>query len=316
MTDLYTPTERTSRRDSSHTLTFPVGLALLLAVSAYLALPTNYLKANGLPNLASAGLGQPQSSSASAPAASQNGKTKIAEGEYSIVEQENNGAVGPFGEEVYNFHETWALWKVPGQRYEVVGERQYESPKDVPAGHKFLAQLSRDLTVLRVTEYARLKWKKDSGPLTCEFKPAELHCASGARDPKQAVELNVPSDRPFGLLWPISVFSISGLARQAERDPERPNPVRLVSITQPNTEQPIYPEILDGQLQYLGEEDVQAAGMKWEAHKFSFRVPTHPEFLLWTSPKGFLLALSVAHGHPEWRKEGLRLVRFQQMADF
>lgn len=267
-------------------------------------------------NRAGLNLGQQQSGAAAAPAESQNGRTKIAEGEYAIVEQENNGAVGPFGEEVYDFHETWALWRVPGERYEVVGERQYESPKDVPAGHKFLDQLSRDLTVLRITDYAKLKWNKDSGPLTCDFKPAQLHCSSGARDPKRSVELNVPSDRPFGLLWPISVFSISGLARQAERDPERPNPVRLVSITQPNAEQPIYPEILDGQLQYLGEEDLQAAGMKWQAHKFSFRVPTHPETLLWTSDKGFLLALTVAHGHPDWRKEGLRLVRFEQFADF
>jgi hypothetical protein len=316
MSNLYTPPGRTFRRTSSLSLLLPIGSALVLVATSCLALPTSFLKASGIANLAGSGQDQQQSSAAAAPGAAQNGRTKIAEGEYAIIEQENNGAVGPFGEAVYDFHETWTLWRVPGQRYEVLGERQYESPKDVPAGHKFVDQLSRDLTALRITDYAKLKWNKDSGPLTCEFKPAELHCASGAHDPKRAVELNVPSDRPFGLLWPISVFSISGLARQAERDPERPNAVRLISITQPNAQQPIYPEILDGQLQYLGEEDLQAAGMKWEAHKFSFRVPTHPEFLLWTSDKGFLLALTVAHGHQEWRREGLRLVHFEQFADF
>ncbi len=310
--DPFSAPARISQRSSSRGVAFSTVSALLLAAAASLALPTAFLKANRLPNLSGS-----QNGSAGTPPASSTGRTKIAQGEYEVVEQENSGAVGPFGEEIYNFHETWALWRVPGQRYEVVGERQYESRKDVPGGHRFLDQLSRDLTVLRITDYGKLRWNKDSGPLTCEFKPAELHCASGARDPKRAVELNVPAgDRPVGLLWPISVFSVSGLARQAERDPERPNPVRMISITQPSAEQPIYPEILDGQLQYLGEEDIQAAGVKWEAHKFSFHVPTHPEFLLWTSPKGFLLALSIAHGHTDWRKEGLRLVRFEQFAEF
>jgi len=315
MSDSATPRNRRFQLAASQSLLLPLGAVLLLA-STCLTVPSGFLKASGRPHPAAASPGQQQSSPAAPSATPQDGRTKIAEGEYAIVEQENNGAVGPFGEEIYDFHETWTLWQVPGQRYEVVGERRYEQPKDVPAGHKFQEQLSRDLTVLRATDFAKLKWNKDSGPLTCEFKPAELHCSSGARDPKRAVELRVPSDRPFGILWPISVFSISGLAREAERDPEHPTSIRLVSITQPNAEQPIYPEILDGQLQYLGEENIQAADMKWEAHKFSFHVPSHPEYLLWTSPKGFLLAFTVAHGHPDWRKEGLRLVRFQQFVDF
>jgi hypothetical protein len=246
----------------------------------------------------------------------ENDRTKVAEGEYAIVEEKNGGAVGPFGEEIYDFHETWALWRVPGERYEIAGERRYNSPEDVPVSYKFEAQLSRDLTVLRVTEFAQLKWRKDSGPLTCDFLRTELRCSSGARNPNQSIEIRVPSDRPFGLLWPISVFSISGIARQAERDPDHPTPIRLISITQPSADRPIGQEILDGQLQYLGEEDLQAAGVKWEAHKFSIQAPLHPRFLLWTSAKGLLLALTAAHDHPNWASEGLRLVRFQQFADF
>ena len=37
-------------------------------------------------------------------------RTKVAQGEYVVFEGVNGGAVGPFGEEVYNFHETWTLW--------------------------------------------------------------------------------------------------------------------------------------------------------------------------------------------------------------
>ena len=32
--------------------------------------------------------------------------TKLAEGEYVVVEQANGGAIGPFGGQIYNFHET------------------------------------------------------------------------------------------------------------------------------------------------------------------------------------------------------------------
>ena len=41
----------------------------------------------------------------------------MAEGEYVIVEQANSGAFGPFGEEVYNFHETRTLWRLATGRY-------------------------------------------------------------------------------------------------------------------------------------------------------------------------------------------------------
>ena len=48
----------------------------------------------------------------------------------------------------------------------------------------------------------------------------------------------------------------------------------------------------------------------------SIKVAPHPRYLLWTSHKGSLLALSVGHQHVDWPKEGLRLVRFEEWADF
>jgi hypothetical protein len=243
-------------------------------------------------------------------------RTKIAEGEYVIVEQANSGAFGPFGEEVYDFHETWTLWRIATGRYEVEGERRFESPRDVPHINRFLVELSRDLTVTRMTEFSKLKWMRDSGPITCEFLRGELHYSSGARDPKQAIDLRIPMEHPFGLLWPVSIFSLSGVTREAERDRSRPTPIQLVTIEQPSAWLPVNPTILDGALQYLGEEDLEAADQKWRAHKFSFKVPSYPQFLIWTSPKGILLALAIEHSHANWPQEGVKLVRFQKWADF
>jgi len=243
-------------------------------------------------------------------------RTKIAEGEYAIVEEANEGAVGPFGEEVYDFHETWTLWRVAKGQYEVEGERQFESPRDWLHANRFLVQLSRDLTVIRITEFAKLKWRPDSGPLSCEFLPKELHCSSGGSDPKKAIELHTPVEQPYGLLWPISAFSLSGITREAERDPSLMAQVQLVTIKQPSAEDPIAVTILNGRLRYLGTETITLVHERLRAYKFSLKVALHPEFLIWTSPKGLLLSLAVEHAHKNWPEEGMTLVRFHKWADF
>jgi hypothetical protein len=66
----------------------------------------------------------------------------------------------------------------------------------------------------------------------------------------------------------------------------------------------------------LGKEDIEAAGQKWHAHKFSLEVALHPEFLIWTSSNGLLLALAVEHEHKNWPEEGMRLARFESFTEF
>lgn len=243
-------------------------------------------------------------------------RTKIAEGEYTIVEQANGGAIGPFEQEVYNFKESWTLWRVAKGDYHVEGVRTFDSPEYEQHTNPFAVELSRDLTVLSVTEFARLRWVPNSGPLSCEFLPNDLHCSSGGSDPQKRIELRTHLTDPYGLLWPVSPFSLTGIARQVERDPNRPIQVDLITIEQPTPAHPVEPTVLMGPLSYLGKEDIDAAGRKWHADKFSIKVPFHPEFLLWTSPRGLLLALAMEHEHKNWPDEGLRLSRFQGPADF
>jgi hypothetical protein len=246
------------------------------------------------------------------PSAEQTQRTKLAEGEYIIFQQANGGAIGPFGEEIYNFHETWTLWRAANGAYEVEGERRFESPKGTAHANRFAAELSRDLTITRVTEFARLRWRRDSGPLACEFLRGAFHCSSSAKNPRQSIELKIPMRRPFGLLWPISAFSLSGLTREAERDPHGETRIQLISIEQPSAEMPVVPTILDGELRYLGEENLDVAGQPLRAFKFSIKVVLSPELLIWTSRRGLLLAVAVQHEQKNWPEEGMKLLHFQQ----
>jgi hypothetical protein len=243
-------------------------------------------------------------------------RTKIAEGEYAIYEQANSGAFGPLGEEVFDFHESWTLWRMEKGPYQVEGERKFESPRYTPHANHFLVDLSRDLTVVRMTEFTHLKWSRNPGPLSCEFLAKELSCSTGASDPHQPIDLHIPMEDPFGFLWPISPFSLSSLTRQSERDTARGTRVQLLSIEQPSAALPVNPMILSGQLQYLGEENIEAAAQKWRAHKFSLKVAMHPQFQIWTSSRGLLLALTIEDPHPNWPQEGMRLVRFKKWGDF
>jgi hypothetical protein len=244
--------------------------------------------------------------------AEQKARTKVAEGEYAVSEQANGGAVGPFGEEVYNFHETWVLWRGGDGRYEVEGERRFEAPQGTARSDRFVAELTRDLTVTRVTEFSQLKWRRDSGPLTCEFLRSELHCSSNAKSAEEALELRIPMQKPFGLLWPISAFSLSGLTREAERDPRHATQIQLVSIEQPSADMPVLPMILDGELRYLGEENIEIAGLPQRAFRFSIKAALSPEIVVWTTTDGLLLAVSVEHGDKNWPAQGMKLLHFQE----
>ena len=275
-----------------------------------------YGPVSGVKNVLGAELRSGQLTAGKSPPEQRTGWTKIAKGEYAIYEPANGGAVGPFGEEVYNFRESWTLWLDEKGKYQVEGVRGFESPKGQPHNNRFVVELARHLTVIRMEEFAKLRWRPDSGPLSCEFLPAELHCSSGGSDPSRAMQLRTHLEEPYGLLWPISPFSLSGVTREVERDRTQATQVEFVRIEQPSKQDPVEATILGGPLRYLGEEDIEAAGQKWRAHKFSLKVALHPAFIIWTSSKGLLLALDVEHFQPDWPKGGLRLERFQQWADF
>lgn len=242
-------------------------------------------------------------------------RTFVARGEYQVV-QGNDDAIGTYAPDVFDFHESWTLWRLPDGSLEAEGERTYESPKYERHNNRFSVRLSPDFRTLSVVEFRKLRWKPDSGPLSCDFRPAELVCTSGASDPNNAVNLNLPMQNAYGFLWPISAFSLSTITRRAERIPGKLTPVQLVTVEEPSQEDPVFVSTLGGHLNYLGQEEVTLAEKKWTADKFELKVPLHLPYVIWTSPEGMLLRF-VPESTAETRTEGgLTLVHFTQSSDF
>jgi hypothetical protein len=243
-------------------------------------------------------------------------KVRVAEGQYRVYRQTNAGGIGPSAPGVYNFSESWTLWRLRDGTLEVEGERDYESPSDEPHSDKFTVHLSSDFRVLSLREFRKLRWRPDSGPLGCEFLPARLVCTSGAVDPTKNIRLDLPLQDTYGFLWPISAFSLGHITRFIGRTPASVLPVQMVSVDEPSTEDPVFVSVQDGHLTYLGRENITLADRKWQADKFELRVSLHPPFLIWTSPAGLLLDFVEEDNHGHVKEQGMKLAHYQQWLDF
>ena len=237
-------------------------------------------------------------------------RAKIAEGEYTI--KKDYGGVGPVESEVFNFHESWALWRTLAGDFHVEGTRTFESPKDVPRKIQFSLHLSPELQLVEAMEYTRLIWVRDSGPLTCTFSPKTVQCSANGREPSNTPAVSLSMDKPYAFSWPLSAFSAAALTRRTERRPGRVTQVQLVGIKQPGPNLPVMPMITSGKLLFLGRERITVAGMEWEAEKFeldAFMSSLPRQSFLWVSGTGLLLK---AQGQDKFGPQGcLELTRFE-----
>ncbi len=180
-------------------------------------------------------------------------RIRIAEGEYRTYRQTADGGIGPFNPAIHDFAEVWTLWRLLDGSLQIEGDRTYEAEYE---RHKdgFSVHLSAQFTVLQITEYEKLRWRPDSGPLSCDFLPKVLDCNSGARDPKQGVRLRLPLQAPYGFVWPISAFSMSNITRFVDRKAGSVIPVSMLTIDEPGPDDPVMASVLEGKLRYMGRE--------------------------------------------------------------
>ena len=236
------------------------------------------------------------------------GRTRVAEGEYKVLSQ---AGIGSFDLAVYDFTESWTLWRLEDGTFEVTGTRNYRSPADEPHSDNFEAYLSDNFRVLKLREFRTLRWRSNSGPLSCDFLPAKVVCAANTKDKGQDLSLEVPMQTAAaGLMWPISAFSLSSITRGASHDPKTATPVELVTFEEISDADPIFTSILGGHLRYLGQEKLLLAGREWLADKFELKVATHAPFLLWTSSQGLLLAFAYEKDSNKIPQEGMVLASF------
>lgn len=240
-------------------------------------------------------------------------RVRVAQGEYKVLTE---AGIGPFLPAVYGFDESWTLWRLADGSLEVSGTRTYRSPAYESQSNEFSAHLSADFRVLGLKEFRKLKWRPDSGPLSCDFLAGRIACSSNAKDASQNVSLNLSMKEPFGFMWPVSAFSLASVTRFVTRDPERATPVQLVRVEEVSRADPALATILSGDLKYLGQEELSLADRKWRADKFELKVPLHAPFVIWTSPEGLLLGFAPENNHKMLSDEGMRLVSFQQWQAF
>jgi hypothetical protein len=243
-------------------------------------------------------------------------RVRVAEGEYQVYKSTDEGGIGPFSPSVYSFRESWTLWRLPDASLEVQGERNYESPQYEPHMDAFSAKLSPQFKVLQVTELKKLRWRPDSGPLTCNFLPRKLDCSSGARNPRQNIHLSLPLHAAYGFLWPISAFSLANITRFADRRANSPIVVDMLSVDEPNKNDPMFAMVLEGTLRFLKREQIRVAGQKWPADEFELKVPMQPPFIIWTSAQGLLLDFTEEDNQNRLKEHGMKLVQYKQLANF
>jgi hypothetical protein len=242
------------------------------------------------------------------------GRTKVAEGEYRVLGQ---SGIGSFDFAVYDFTESWTLWRLEDGTFEVDGTRDYRSPADEPHSDNFEARLSDSFRVLKLIEFRTLRWRPNSGPLSCDFLPAKVACTASSRSKSENLSLELPTQAAAGLMWPISAFSLSSITRGASHDPKATTPVELLTFEEPSDAEPIFTTTLGGRVKYLGQEKLLSAGREWLADKFELKVAMHAPFLLWTSSQGLLLAFTYEKdGNRLPDNEGMVLVSFRKLQEF
>lgn len=241
---------------------------------------------------------------------------RVAAGEYKVYKQTNVGGIGPYAASVFDFKESWTLWRQPNGDLEVVGQRDYASPSDVSHGDKFTVRLNSDFRVISLREFRKLRWSPDSGPLDCQFLIGRLACTSNAVDPRQNVSLNLPLQHAYGFLWPISAFSLSHITRFVSHTRASVIPVQMLSLDERSAEDPVNASVLEGHLAYLGHENITVARRNWSADKFKLTVPLHAPFLIWTSAAGLLLDFAEEDNHGHLEERGMMLVRYQQWLEY
>ena len=234
---------------------------------------------------------------------------EIAEGEYTISTE--YGGVGPIETEIFNFHETWQMWRSAEDHYEIEGTRHFESPKDVTHDIRFWLRLSPQLRFEESEERIPI-WIGRSGLLMCTFRPTTVHCSTDGDEAASKVDFSLSMEKPFAFSWPASPFSIAALTRQADKRAGHVTEVQFVEVGQNSPTGPVVPIVTSGRIRFLGRAMIATAGKDWQADKFeldAFMSSLPRKSTLWVSDSGLLLKLEAL---PQAGPRGtLELTRFE-----
>jgi len=245
-------------------------------------------------------------------AAQHENRVRMAEGEY--IAADGNLGIGHVETEIFHFRESWTLWRTPTGDYEVEGERSFESPEYFSHIHPFWIHLTKDFHVDEIKEFTRLRFIRDSGPLTCSMQADKLHCTSGAKDPVQSLDLDLEMEHPYTIMWPISAFSLGSLVRATKDRVGEKIPVQIVTLEEISEDLPLLTVTSEGSICYLGQDQTpfEAMGQRWTPKVYQLDSSPVRHLFIWTTPEGLVLAAQQSKDE----NSRLQLVSFRKFQDF
>ena len=104
----------------------------------------------------------------------------------------------------------------------------------------------------------------------------------------------VPMTRPYAFLWPISPFSLGSIAQTAVQHPQGDVEITAVVAEEPSPTNPMCFVSHIASVRYLGQEAIAVDGQTILANKTSLDPFPYPQVILWTDPRGLLLAVQRA----------------------
>jgi hypothetical protein len=247
------------------------------------------------------------------PRQSDDHREKVSAGEYEVVRPvHGRQGIGPFSPAVYNFRESFTLWRLPDGTLEAEGRRRYEAPQGYAHDNKFTVHLSADMRALAVTEFRKLRFRDDSGPLECEFLPREFACKTGSKDDDPPMNLTMQND--YGLFWPVSAFCLGSVAVSAKHDASLATHIQLITVDEHSNFDPVDATVLDATLKFVHRKQIRLAGTDWDADEFELTIPMEQPYLLWTSKDGLVLLFGPEGDSISGPETGLQLVHYESFA--
>jgi hypothetical protein len=120
--------------------------------------------------------------------------------------------------------------------------------------------------------------------LQCALALTEFTCRS------MGLESKVPISGVYDFFSP-SPWTLGSIVRRAKKVPGETTPVQLVRMAGMAEDGPRL-HVFQGEVQYVGDDQIEIGGVKYNAGIFELRSPgAIPGMLLWLSPDGIVLAL-------------------------
>lgn len=230
----------------------------------------------------------------SAETAAEAGHGKVAEGTYVITSQQQYGP----RKETSELREHWSLRKLGEQGYQLDSRWTKQEPGSEIVKFSTSLDLSPQLHPVRIKGLPLF----DSRLFLCDLSEAGIRCEFENEHPRLAVRA------PYDLYLPLPWFLASAALRSRVGDAKQTS-IRWVVMDRGGPHSALGFGDFTGSAEYQGEETLESAGGPMAARKFLLRAEPFPNWLVWISKRGLLVAADEGGGKTRVRLASYKEVR-------